>query len=264
MLETTQAIVLRVHPFSETSHIVSWLTPGHGRIATVVKGALRPRSAFLGQYDLFYTCELVFYTRERGGVHIARECCPLKPRIALRRRWDSAAFASYACDLASRLTYAGACQSDLFGLLDSVLDAVTDESPRASLFFWYELQVLTAIGLAPPIGTDCCDCGRTLQPSGACVYVSSRNEVVCPACARSAGARAAGIPLNADLIAMLRAWRATSEPRQAQRVVCSGEQTLAFESLFDTLLASLADTVVVSRSLALDAVGARAKALGRI
>lgn len=256
MLETTQAIVLRVHPFSETSHVVSWLTPDHGRIATVVKGALRPRSAFLGQYDLFYTCELVFYTRERAGLHIARECCPLKPRAALRRRWESTAFASYACDVASRLTYSGVCQGDLFSLLDGVLDAVAESPPRTTLVFWYELHALAAIGLAPRIGPDCLACGQTPPPSSGWLYAPDRHAFLCGTCGRqTCGERT--IRLTPDLVAMLRTWRGEPDPRMARRVVCSAEQVLAFSTLFDTLMQSLAETTVISRSLALDALAAR-------
>ena len=47
----TDAICLGIHPWSKTSHVTSWLTPS-GRVATVVKGAVPPKSAFLGQYDL--------------------------------------------------------------------------------------------------------------------------------------------------------------------------------------------------------------------
>ena len=50
----SEAICLDIRPWSRTSHVVEWLTP-HGKIRTLVKGAVRPKSAFLGQYDLNYT-----------------------------------------------------------------------------------------------------------------------------------------------------------------------------------------------------------------
>ena len=69
----TQGIVLTVHPWSRTSHIVTWLTPDHGPVTTLVKGAVRPKSAFLGQYDLFYTCDLLYYARATADLHALRE-----------------------------------------------------------------------------------------------------------------------------------------------------------------------------------------------
>ena len=79
----TEAVCLRIYPWSRTSHIVHWLTP-HGRLATVVKGATRPKSAFLGQYDLNYTCEIVYYLGSRGDLHALRECSPENARASLR------------------------------------------------------------------------------------------------------------------------------------------------------------------------------------
>ena len=80
MIAKTEAIVLRIFLFSRTSHIVAWLAEDGTRLTTSIKGAVRPKSAFLGQYDLFYTCELLYYEREHAGVHVARECSPLAPR----------------------------------------------------------------------------------------------------------------------------------------------------------------------------------------
>ena len=42
----TEATVLRIHPFSHTSHMVVWLTEDGRRLVTPVKGAARPKSPF--------------------------------------------------------------------------------------------------------------------------------------------------------------------------------------------------------------------------
>ena len=41
MIIKTTAIVLRIHPFSRTSRVVTWLTSDFGRVVTVIKGADR-------------------------------------------------------------------------------------------------------------------------------------------------------------------------------------------------------------------------------
>ena len=65
----TTGTVLAIHPWSRTSHVVAWLTPDHGVVSTLVKGAVRAKSAFLGQYDLLYTCDLLYYARASGDLH---------------------------------------------------------------------------------------------------------------------------------------------------------------------------------------------------
>ena len=83
----TKGIVLDIHPWSRTSHVTTWLTPDHGPVTTLVKGAVRPKSSFLGQYDLFYTCELVYYARAKSELHAIREVSPLDlPRYKRTRK----------------------------------------------------------------------------------------------------------------------------------------------------------------------------------
>ena len=104
----TQGIVLTVHPWSRTSHIVTWLTPDHGPVTTLVKGAVRPKSAFLGQYDLFYTCDILYYARATADLHALREVTPRTFRENLRGRWRETALAGYAAGLMKDLAPASA------------------------------------------------------------------------------------------------------------------------------------------------------------
>ena len=117
----TDGIVLAIHPWSRTSHIVTWLTPDHGCVTTLVKGAVRPKSAFLGQYDLFYTCDLLYYARARGDLHALRETTPRNLRDGLRGRWRETALAGYAAGLVNDLAPANGESSAWFSFLDSLL-----------------------------------------------------------------------------------------------------------------------------------------------
>ncbi len=121
MIEKTEGIVLRSRPFSRTSRMVTWLTPDFGRVTTVVKGACRPKSFFLGQTDLGYRCEILFYSREHSGAHIAREVAPLDCRDTLRGNWRASVAADYVCWLLAQVTEPMLASADLYGLLDRTL-----------------------------------------------------------------------------------------------------------------------------------------------
>ncbi len=149
MIAKTQAVVLRTAPFSETSRMVTWFTADYGKITTSIRGSQRPKSMFLGQYDLFYTCELLFYERERDNVHAIRECSPLNPRLILRDDWKACAIASYLADLFLRISPARAYQPGLFALLELGLDHAPLAALHPGVLFWYELKLLRAVGLAP-------------------------------------------------------------------------------------------------------------------
>lgn len=117
----TQGIVLAVHPWSRTSHVVTWLTPDHGPVTTLVKGAVRAKSAFLGQYDLFYTCDLLYYARASGDLHALREVTPRNLREHLRGDWRATVLAGYAADLVKDLAPANAEAAAWFSFLEGLL-----------------------------------------------------------------------------------------------------------------------------------------------
>ena len=165
MITQTEAIVLQIRPWSKTSHIVTWLTPDHGRIVTSIKGASRPKSPFLGQYDLFYTCDLQFYTREHDGVHIAKECSPLIRRDPFRNQWRATAVAAYLADLTARALPPQQPHQDIYALLTQTLDFVSS-CPTASLIdciIRYELHLLHFLGLLPDLSP--CNTCHTPRPN---------------------------------------------------------------------------------------------------
>ena len=155
MIIPTQAIVLQIRPWSQTSHMVTWLTPDHGKIVTAIKGACRPKSAFLGQYDLFYTCDLLFYRREHDGIHAIRECTPVALREPLRQCWRHAAVAAYLADLTARVAVGQQESAALFALLTHTLDrlASPQQPDLCSLLLWYETHLLRLLGLMPDLTT---------------------------------------------------------------------------------------------------------------
>jgi DNA repair protein RecO len=159
----TEAIVLRVSPFSRTSHVVTWLSPTHGRLSTVVKGACRPKSAFLGQYDLFATCELLFYRREHDGMHAIRECSPLTPRDGLRTDWRRITTAGYLCDLAGRVAQPEQESENVYALLQETLDALLASPPTPDDILRFELALLRHLGLLPAFAP-CPACHTAAHP----------------------------------------------------------------------------------------------------
>ena len=144
----TQGIVLAVHPWSQTSHVVTWLTPDHGPVTTLVKGAVRAKSAFLGQYDLFYRCDLLYYARASGDLHALREVTPRNLRAHLRGDWRATALAAYAADLVRELAPPGDEASAWFDFLDAFLEPAPGTDPLARLIR-LESELLDLAGLSP-------------------------------------------------------------------------------------------------------------------
>lgn len=147
----SEAICLGIRPWSQTSHVVAWLTPT-GKVTTVVKGAVRPKSFFLGQYDLNYTCEILYHARGKGDVHALREATPLNLRERLRADYRGLALAGYYRQLVGELAPMGAECRGWYALLGGALDRLAGERAgrddvREMVAF--ELETLRLAGLAP-------------------------------------------------------------------------------------------------------------------
>ena len=149
----SEAICLEMHPWSRTSHVVEWLTPD-GTVTTVVKGAVRPKSAFLGQYDLNYTCEIVRYARLKNGVCALRECAPLERRDGLRGDYRGLALAGWFRRLAAELAPSGPDCRAWYAALSSALSSISPAdtlSQRLAKLLGFELKVLDLLGLTPDL-----------------------------------------------------------------------------------------------------------------
>ena len=147
----TEGVCLAVHPWSRTSHIVRWLTPG-GPVACHVKGAVRPKSAFLGQYDLNYTCDIVYYARAQGELHALRECAPRELREGLRADYRALVLSEYFRATVSDLAPSGPEAQGWYDLLARSLDGLLAPRPAfLQALVAFELAALDLAGLAPDL-----------------------------------------------------------------------------------------------------------------
>ena len=88
MSENAIGLVLRTRPLTDTSLIVHWLTPEFGRLATVAKGARRPKSPFAGKLDLFYLADFSFQRSRRSELHQLREVSLRETHAAIRKELE--------------------------------------------------------------------------------------------------------------------------------------------------------------------------------
>lgn len=145
----TRGIVLDIRPWSRTSHVTTWLTPDRGPVVTVVKGAVRPKSMFLGQYDLFYSCELVYYARARGELHAIREVSCIDMREHIRGDYRATALASYAAHLVREHCPHSPEAEGWFAFLERTLDGLVDNPAAELSLICLEREFLALAGLAP-------------------------------------------------------------------------------------------------------------------
>jgi len=153
MDHATRGIILRTYPFSETSLIVRWLTPDHGRIATVARGALRPKSAFRGRLDLYYLAQFTFTPSRRSTLHTLKEISLCDTFKNLRQNYAALEHAAYATRLIERITETDTPLPGMFELLDDFLRLARKPSSAQFHVAALELRLLDWSGQIPNLET---------------------------------------------------------------------------------------------------------------
>jgi DNA repair protein RecO (recombination protein O) len=151
MSESTIGLILRTRPLTETSLIVHWLTPDFGRLATVVKGARRAKSPFLGKLDLFYLADFSFSRSRRSDLHPLREVNLRNPQSALRQDIHRLRQASYATAFIEQATETDTPLPAIFELTTGYLDCLCHHPPAPQLVLAFELKFLQELGLNPDL-----------------------------------------------------------------------------------------------------------------
>jgi DNA repair protein RecO (recombination protein O) len=151
MIESATGIILRTRPLTETSLIVNWLTPAHGRISTVAKGARRPRSPFAGKLDLFYLADFSFARSRRSELHTLREVSLRETHTVLRTELGYLQQAAYCASLIEQATERETPLAAAYELLGGLLDHLPRQAPLPQTVFAFELKLLHELGLAPEL-----------------------------------------------------------------------------------------------------------------
>ncbi|MFN7139750.1 MAG: DNA repair protein RecO [Limisphaerales bacterium] len=151
MQEKATGLILRIRPLTETSLIVHWLTEEIGRIATVAKGARRPKSPFRGKLDLFYLHSFSFQRSRRSELHTLHEVELKETHPALRTSIENLQQSSYAAALIEQVTETESPIPELYLLFREFLAHLASSPPGHASMFAFEMKLLEALGLQPDL-----------------------------------------------------------------------------------------------------------------
>ncbi len=194
----TPALLLRRTPFGESSLVVRLLTPDHGRVDLVAKGAYRPQSRLFATLDWFHTLEVDFRPQAQGLAPLRHaDWAQRRPRIPLdRERYRAGLSMLELGEAAARVQQA---EPELFAWVEEGLQSLESStlSPMLELVR-FELGFLEWLGIAPALN-NCATCGRAETATGSerAPFSAGSGGRLCPPCAqaaRSAGMRVGTMP----------------------------------------------------------------------
>ena len=149
-MHSTQAILIRKTRMTESSLIVTWLSPEQGRFKTVAKGVLRPKNRLGGVLDLFHLCEIQFQPARSGDLHILKEAQLLQSFPQLRTEFTRVSLAAYAVELIERCTETQTPVPEVYDLLERALGFLNIHRASQKALRHFEAELARILGIANP------------------------------------------------------------------------------------------------------------------
>lgn len=179
--EKTDAIIVRLVPWSETSCILNLLTSDFGLLAAVAKGARRPKGPFENSLDLLSTCRIVFIPKSSDALSILTEA-KLTRRFKSGERELGRLYAGYYwAELIASCLEPGPSTPELFRLLQEGLLALDSGLPLVEAVLLFELQLLRWMGHLPSFH-NCASCGGEVLDAGSKPFSIQAGGLVCEEC----------------------------------------------------------------------------------
>ena len=147
--ERSEGLVIRLRPLGDTSLIVHWLTPEHGRLATVAKAARGPKSPLRGKLDWCFEAEFSFRRNPKGDLHSLSEVVVRNTHVSLRREVSSLELIAHAVATIEEVTETETPQPEVHRLFLEFLAFLEIQGPMARAQFAWDLRFLAIQGLEP-------------------------------------------------------------------------------------------------------------------
>ena len=177
--EKSEAHVLRGVDFSETSRIITFLTPERGQMTCIAKGARRKNSPLSSALDTLNRVELVYYWKEGRSVQTLGEATLLEPFSRIKSDLERGAYAAFPLEIALKVAHENEpCQNFYRALSRGFYSLNAWDGDALAHCCWQVARLLASAGFTPELA-DCVQCGREIGDNSGFDF---RAGAVCASC----------------------------------------------------------------------------------
>ena len=155
-LETTQALVLEIREYRETSLLVTLLTPAHGRLGAVARGARRPKSSLACLLQPFNLLQVRLSVSAAGGLAGLNGADLLRQPGYTHGATEDAlariAYAALAAEVLAQSQENDPHGEELFGIAKAFFAGIENTPHPGSFALTGLFEILAALGYAPRVG----------------------------------------------------------------------------------------------------------------
>jgi DNA repair protein RecO (recombination protein O) len=142
----SQAIILHHCDYGEADRIVTFLTPGHGRLKGFARAARKSRKRFGAALEPCAEVQMHWTARGSGDLVSLRDAELVDLHSGLRRDLETMTLAGYGCELTDVLFDESGIGVEVFHLLQAFLAHLDKEGYSVEARLLMELRMLSVAG----------------------------------------------------------------------------------------------------------------------
>lgn len=199
--EKTDAIVIRLADFSNTSRVVTFFTRDFGKVSAIAKGGKRLKGPFDSALDLLSACRIVFLRKSSSALDILTEAS-LQERFRPAPGDMNGYYAGcYVAELLAGLNEPYDPHPEMFDAAREVLSTLSQGGDFRLPVLAFELRMLREIGQLPSFD-ECIHCSAAIESGGSGSFWMSQGGILCPDCQQE---QYSDHPIQAGTVAILKA-----------------------------------------------------------
>jgi DNA repair protein RecO (recombination protein O) len=180
--EKTDAIVIRMTEFSETSLIVTLYSRDFGRISAIAKGARRPKGPFEGAIDLLSVCHIEVLRKANDSLDLLTEAKLARRFRGAQKSLDRLYCGYYIAEMLRRWTDDDDPHPELYELALEAISRIDGTADHLMAVTHFEIRAMKILGHAPATSA-CVTCGGEVDRSKERIpFGHEVGGVLCPTC----------------------------------------------------------------------------------
>jgi len=179
MLTSAEVILLDVYDLHENDRIITMLSPAHGKVRGVARGARRKYSRFAGTLQPLAKAMVTWFQKEGQDLARISGVELIRPAHRIQNDLEGILVSGYLAGHVLEFAQENEASEHLYRLLDSTLEALDAGVDRRLAARYFEAWSLRLAGIFPP-PIDCPECGRSLSEGA--VLAAADDALVCADC----------------------------------------------------------------------------------
>lgn len=203
-IEKSEALILRVVPFRDTSKVVTAYSAERGLVSLLAKGVRGPKPRYGAALDLFSVADLVYYHKDSRELQLLAQASLLEPHLRLSEDPERYIFGVAVLEFLLRVLAGEEAPGRLYHLSLRVLEVLETCGAAAlgPVFRAFEIKAASFLGHRPELYA-CVECGREGRELGRAGFAPLLGGIVCGDCT---GQVAGVMAMSPEALGVLRGW----------------------------------------------------------